>query len=217
LAAIAQDELSSSALRDAMRKLSRRWLKRFDTMADQLADYFATAVSTRTDAQLKRILKDGGFSVEFKMSMAQRDVLNATIAENVSLIKSIPRQYLTSVEGIVSRSVQTGRDMKALSDDLQKAFGVTKRRAAIISRDQSNKATAMLTRARHLELGITENVWVHSAGGKHPRPTHVRAGQDGVKFDVATGWKDPATGKYIWPGTEINCRCIGRPVIKALS
>ena len=200
-----------------MRKLSRRWLKRFDTMADLLADYFAQSVSARTDAQLKRILKDGGFAVEFKMSRAQRDVLNATVQENVSLIRSIPRQYLTQVEGIVSRSVQTGRDMKALSDDLQKAFGVTKRRAAIISRDQSNKATAMLTRARHLELGITENVWVHSRGGKVPRPTHVKAGLDGVRFDVAKGWYDPAVGEYVWPGTLINCRCVGRPVIKALS
>ena len=135
---IAQDELSSGALRAAMRKLSsRRWLKRFDTMAGELGAYFAQSVSQRTDAQLKRILKDGGFSVEFNMSRAQRDVLNATVAENVSLIRSIPRTYLTQVEGIVSRSVQTGRDMKALSDDLQKAFGVTKRRAAIISRDQS--------------------------------------------------------------------------------
>lgn len=214
---LAQDELSSTALRDAMRKLSRRWLKRFDTMAGELAQYFATSVSARTDAQLRKILKDGGFSVEFKMSMAQRDVLNATIAENVSLIKSIPRQYLTQVEGIVSRSVQTGRDMKALSDDLQKAFGVTKRRAAIISRDQSNKATAMLTRARHLELGITENEWVHSHGGKVPRPTHAAAGRDRTRFDVAKGWYDPAVGEHVWPGTLINCRCLGRPVIRALS
>lgn len=213
---IAQDELSSSALRVAMRKLSRRWLRNFDLAAKKLADYFAQDISERSDAQLKKILKDGGFSVEFKMSAAQRDVLNATIQENVSLIKSIPREYLTRVEGMVMRSVQTGRDMKQLSDDLQTAFGVSKRRAAIISRDQSNKATAMLTRARHLELGITENVWVHSRGGKTPRPTHVKAGEDGVTFDVAKGWYDPAVGDYIWPGTLINCRCVGRPVIKAL-
>lgn len=214
---IAMDELSSSALRAAMRKLSRRWLKRFDTMAEQLADYFAQSIQDRTDKQLKKNLKDGGFSVEFNMSRAQRDVLNATVQENVSLIKSIPREYLTRVEGMVSRSVQTGRDMKQLSDDLQKAFGVSKRRAAIISRDQNNKATAMLTRARHLELNITENIWVHSHGGKVPRPTHVKAGADGVRFDVAKGWYDPAVGQYIWPGTLINCRCVGRPVIKALT
>jgi hypothetical protein len=215
-ASIAQDELSSAAMRAAMRKLSRRWLRRFDDMAEKLAAYFAQSVSDRADGQLRKILKDGGFAVDFTMSPAQRDVLNATVNENVALIKSIPREYLSRVEGHVMRSVQTGRDMKQLSDDLQRSFGVSKRRAAIISRDQNNKATAMLTRARHLELGITENVWVHSRGGKVPRPTHVKASAEGVLFDVAKGWYDPAVGEYIWPGTLINCRCVGRPVIKAL-
>src|ERR1700742_3212587 len=44
---IAADELPVSALRAALRKLTRRWQKQFNDAAPKLADYFATAVEKR--------------------------------------------------------------------------------------------------------------------------------------------------------------------------
>lgn len=214
---IAQDESPAAALRNAVRRLARRWLSRFDTAAQELAEYFATAVSRRSDAALKSILKRGGFSVEWKMTRAQNDVLQATVAENVALIKSIPAQYLTQVEGLVMRAVQTGRDVGELTTALQRQFGLTRRRAAFIALDQNNKATAALTRARQIEIGVTEAIWVHSGGGKKPRPTHVRAGRERARYDVREGWFDPAEGRKILPGELIRCRCVGRSVIKGFS
>jgi SPP1 gp7 family putative phage head morphogenesis protein len=192
-------------------KLTRRWTKRWNDASKSLADYFAQDVSDRSDAQLKSILKKAGISVQFKMTPAQRDIIKATVNANVSLIKSIPQQYLGQVEGIVMRSVQTGRDLGQLSKDLQTRLGVTKKRAALISRDQNNKATSALQRARQQEIGITEAVWMHSHGGKEPRPTHEA--NDGKRYKVATGWFDPAVKKNIWPGELINCRCTSRSVL----
>ena len=74
---LAQDELSAAVLKRVMRELSRRWLRRFDDAAQKLAEYFATSVSQRSDATLKRILKEGGISVEWKMTAAQRDIMQA--------------------------------------------------------------------------------------------------------------------------------------------
>lgn len=217
VAELAQDELSSAALREAMRKLAKRWNERFDDAAQKLASYFSQSIGKRSDAVLRKILKDGGFSVEFKMTRAMRDVMNATISEQVGLIKSIPQQFLTNVEGIVMRGVTTGRDLGAISTALQEQLGVTKRRAAFIARDQSNKATASMTRVRQLEIGLTEAVWVHSGGGAHPRPTHLKAGRDKQRYDIAKGWYDPAVGEFIWPGMLPNCRCVSRPVVKGFS
>jgi uncharacterized protein with gpF-like domain len=118
---------------------------------------------------------------------------------------------------MVMRSVQTGRDLGRLAKDLQKQFGVTKRRAALIARDQNNKATASMTRVRQVQLGITEAIWVHSGAGKHPRPTHVKAGRDSVRYDVSKGWFDPDAKQWIWPGILVNCRCVSKPVIKGFS
>ncbi|HEX2753734.1 MAG TPA: phage minor head protein [Alphaproteobacteria bacterium] len=214
---IAQDETPAEALRKSMKDLSSRWTKRFDEMASKMAGYFAQSVERRTTASLKKIMKDGGWTVEFKMTPAMRDVVDATVNANVSLIKSIPEQYLSQVEGMVMRSVQTGRDLGQLSKELQEQLGVTKRRAAFIARDQNSKATSALSRARELELGLDEAIWVHSGGGKHPRPTHLKAGREKTRFKISEGWLDPALGRLIQPGEEPNCRCIRKPLLKGFS
>jgi SPP1 gp7 family putative phage head morphogenesis protein len=208
---MALDASPAVVLKTVMSKLASRWQKRFDEAAPSLAKYFATAWYKRSDAQLRQILKDGGFSVAFKMTRPMNDVLRATVTEQVGLITNLSQQHLSQIEGAVMRSVAEGRDLFTLSKYLQKQHGITMRRAALIARDQNNKATANLQRVRQTELGITEAVWMHSHAGKTPRPTHVA--NDGKKYNIAKGWYDPAVKKRIWPGTEINCRCIGRSVV----
>jgi SPP1 gp7 family putative phage head morphogenesis protein len=212
---LAQDAIPAAALRRAIRRLTKRWKSRFDEAADELADWFGQAVSDRSDKALQAILRKGGISVRFKMSRAQRDVLHATVNANVSLIKSIPQKYLGAVEGIVMRGVQTGRDLQQVTKALQKEFGVTRRRAEFISRDQASKATSSLHRARLIELGIQEAIWIHSHAGKTPRPSHVA--MHGKKYDVVKGMWDPDEGEWITPGFLINCRCVSRPIVKGFS
>lgn len=214
---MAQDESATSTLRRAIRAMVRRWQSRFDDAARDLAAYFATDVSKRSDAVLRRILKDGGFSIEWTMTPAQREIMQATVEQSVGLIKSIPRQYLGQVETLVMQSVQTGRDLQHLTDDLQRQFHVTRRRATLIAKDQNNKATAAFTRARQVEIGVQEAIWVHSGGGREPRPTHVAAGRARTRYDVEKGWLDPHEDRYIFPGELINCRCVSRAVIKGFS
>lgn len=208
---MAMDATPANELRDALAKLSRQWLYRFDELSNWLADHFAQDVADRSDHALNAALRRAGFTVKFKMTPAMRDILRATVHENVNLIRSIPAQHLTQVEGMVMRSVQTGRDLSSLSRDLQERLGVSKRRAALIARDQNNKATSAFTRARQVELGVQEAIWQHSHAGKKPRPTHVR--MDGKKYDVTEGMYDSAEGRNVFPGELINCRCTSRSVI----
>lgn len=210
---MAKDASPAMELRRAMRKLRRRWLRRFDDGSQELAEWFAKDAADRSDRALAALLRKAGMSVKFTMTRAVNDANQAAIGENVGLIRSIPEQYLTQVEGHVMRSVQTGRDLGSLTRDLQESFGVTKRRAAFIARDQNNKATAVIVRARQKELGLTKAMWLHSAGGKHPRPEHVA--MSGKMYDVEKGAF--LEGKWTWPGHEINCRCVSRTVIPGLT
>lgn len=196
-----------------MSDLGARWQKQFDKAAPKLADYFATAVSERSATALKTILREGGWTVKFTMTPAMADVFEATVAQNVQLIKSIPQQYLLDVQGAVMRSVQAGRDLGSLAKHLEAAYGVSKRRAALIARDQNNKATSALTAARQISVGISKGVWRHSAAGKEPRPKHVKA--DGTVFDLRKGLPiGDKPGSWVMPGEEINCRCFWVPVIE---
>lgn len=208
--ALAFDRSPADWLKSAFDKLARRWLRQFDQGADKLAEWFTTATSRRSDAALQGILRKSGFAVEFRMTPAMRDIRDATVHENVALIKSIPREYLTQVEGSVMRSVTAGRDLGTLVTELRHHHGVTKRRAALIARQQNNAATAAFTRARQVEHGL-QAVWMHSYAGKEPRPTHLA--NNGKPYDPAVGWYDPAEKKHIFPGQLINCRCFSRTVI----
>jgi SPP1 gp7 family putative phage head morphogenesis protein len=210
---MAQDRSPAEELRMAVRALARGWLSRFDLMSRQLAAYFAKRVRDRTDANLRSILRKGGIAVKFKMTPAMRDVLDATTTANVNLIKSIPQRYLGAVEGMVMRSVQTGRDIAGLTQELEQAYGVTRRRAALIAKHQNNMATASMQRVRQTEMGIKEAVWLHSHGGQTPRRTHIA--NHGKRYNIELGWfdPDPKVRKRIWPGELINCRCVQKSVV----
>jgi uncharacterized protein with gpF-like domain len=213
-----RDGSPANAMRRAIHRMSRRWLKAFDRGADDLAKYFVDKASGATDIQLKDILKKAGFTVQFKTTAEVNNAMQAAIGENVGLIKSIASEHLTQVEGLVMRHMQAGRDLGALTKDLTERYDITKKRAAFIARDQSNKMTAVINRTRQNELGITQARWKHSGAGKHPRLSHLAAGRDnggkGKLYDIVKGCE--IDGEYIWPGQLPNCRCTSQSVIPGL-
>jgi uncharacterized protein with gpF-like domain len=205
-------------LREEMDNLGRHWQDRFDKMADDLARHFAKSAAERADGSFQAILKRGGWTVKFRNTKAVNDITQASIGENVALIRSIPSEYHTQVQGIVMRSVQQGRDLGYATQEIEKQFGVTRRRAAIIARDQNAKMTAAITRTRQAEIGVTEAIWVHSHAGKHPRQSHLDFANGklgGPVYKIAEGVV--LDGERVWPGTAINCRCFSKPIIEGFS
>ena len=194
-----------------LRNLSERWQGRFDEMAPKVAESFVRNQFKGTNNAMRQALRDAGWSIEFKLTPAMRDAFEASLAENVGLIRSIPAKYLQEVEGIVMRNYAAGRDLKSMAAEIRSRYKVTANRAVLISRDQANKANAIVQKARQQELGIVSAIWMHSHAGKTPRPTHVA--MNGKRYDVEKGMWDSAVGKYVWPGEEINCRCQQRSVL----
>lgn len=207
-ATMAQDAGAMDNLTRVMDAMSDRWVARFDAIAEDLAEYFGAEASERAESSLQAALRDGGITVRFRPSAATKQVIDATVQQSVSLIKSIPRKYLEQVRGDVTRSVQEGRDLASLTRQLQQKYGATRERAALIARDQNNKATSALVKQRQIDLGGRAR-WRHSHAGKHPRSSHVRA--DGKIYDPRKGMY--LDGKWTWPGVEINCRCTSETVM----
>jgi len=205
----AQDASPSNDIKKVLNELAKRWIAKFDEWAPKIAEAYLQGMFKASDSAFRQALKDSGWTVDFKMTPAVRDAFNASLEENVGLIRSIPEQYLQQVEGVVMRSYAVGRDLESMVKDLKQLYPKASRRAELIARDQSNKANAVVNRARQMELGITEAVWMHSHAGKNPRPDHVAA--DGKRYKIAEGCK--ISGEFVQPGEEINCRCISRPIL----
>jgi uncharacterized protein with gpF-like domain len=215
---LAMDATPVQLMKQIMRKLQKDWLARFNAAAPQLAEWFATETHKRSDAKLKKILRDGGISVRFRVSENVKTVMAASVGENVALIRSIPQQYFTSIEQKVMSSAVKGGDLQTLTADLQKTYGVTYNRAKFIARDQNNKLTSAINNAQALDAGAKEGIWYHSHGGHEPRKTHLKF--DGHRFDLRKGaYLETTGGKMGWtfPGYEINCRCFFKLVIPGIS
>jgi uncharacterized protein with gpF-like domain len=218
---LAQDESPAAALAAAMVELRRRWDREFSTIANTWGRRFTADATGHADRAFAAQLRKAGFTVKFTMSAKAQDVFTATLKEQVNLITSISAEAMTQLSSVVAQSVTTGRAVGDLAKALREQFGVERRRAATIARDQNSKATATITRVRQEELGITQARWSHSAGGKVPRPEHVafskgahRGQNPGPIYDIAKGAL--LEGKWTWPGVEINCRCVSVSILPGL-
>jgi hypothetical protein len=203
VATLAQDATPAQEMQDSFQELVKRWMKRFEDAAPTVAETYLVNAFRGSDTAMRMALKDAGWTVKFTMTPAMRDAFDASLAENVGLIKSIPAEYLQQVEGIVMRSYTVGRDLQTMVKELKALYPKAQNRAVLIARDQSNKSSAIVARTRQLELGLKEAIWLHSHAGKVPRPTHVA--MNGKRYLIADGMWDSAIGKWIQPGEEINC------------
>jgi SPP1 gp7 family putative phage head morphogenesis protein len=211
---LAEDLNPQARMTKAMKDYAKQWLQQFDSGSETIAKQFAKKAMKSHDISFVAALRKAGFSVKFQTTGAIESVLDDVIAENVKLIKSIPREYFDAIIDRVRDSVEKGRSMKELTHYLEDRYGVTQRRAALIARDQNNKATAAIHRTRQKESGISKARWVHTMASAQPREEHM--GWDGEVYDIDKGMYSDVDGEYVWPGTPINCGCTCMSIIPGL-
>lgn len=212
----AQDASVSSQARILTNKLSKRFQDLFGVKAKPLAERMVNASDKDSSKTLHASLKQlsGGLSLKTTTINAPlRNVIGASIAENVALIKSIPQQYILNVQGSVMRSITTGRGLQDLIPELDKYADETKNRAKNIALDQTRKVYNNMNRDRMKSLGVTRYEWIHSGGSVKPRPLHESYSGRIFRFDDPPVI-DEATGETGIPGQAINCRCTMKPVIE---
>jgi SPP1 gp7 family putative phage head morphogenesis protein len=208
---MAADATPTKELERLLEKWGRKWMARFTVMADKLSLDFSSKSQAATQTAMQSAFRKAGFTVPFKPTRKSIEAYKAVAAEQVGLIKSIAQKYHTDVQTQVWQSVKRGADLKTLSQQLEKDYGVTRRRAALIARDQNAKAKATIEAVRHQEIGIKQGIWMHSKAGKEPRPTHQA--MNNKLYDLNKGMWDSDEQKYVHPGELINCRCTMRPYI----
>lgn len=211
----------------AIRRVSSRFSSSlFDA---QIARVAASTVS-RAEADNAEHFRDSvnkAVGIDFQLitkTKGMTDYLEASTAENVNLIKSIPRDYFEKVESLVLGGMKDGLAPSAIAKQIQEETGVTARRAKLIARDQVSKLNSDLTRQRQASAGIEFYKSVDAGdvrvtgnpAGKYPNAKISCWGiarQDigyGVGiYKVADGatWKGE-TGLH--PGKHhILCRCVG--------
>lgn len=211
-----QDATIASQSRILLNALAAKFQDLFAKRARVLAETMVTGAEKASGTALHSSLEklSGGLSLKTRVTSGPlANIYKANVAENVSLIKSIPAEYLTKVMGSVMRAITTGNGLQDLIPALEKYEGQTHRRARNIALDQTRKAYNSINRGRMQALGIEAFQWRHSGGGAHPREDHVEMDGKTFRFD-ALPVIDPRTGERGIPGQAPNCRCTMAPVFE---
>lgn len=215
------DSNMGSQGRILMNLVGREWAALFDRAADGLVEKVMVDVDKFAGNNLDESLRKltGGLTIKTPdMPGELSDKVKAHIAENVSLIKSIPRQYHQKVEGVVLRSVSTGgkgaEDIykAAMREITAQGINVHKR-AELIARTETAKISATVQNERMQSVGIEEFIWRHSGGGAEPRKLHQDYHGQVFRMDDPP-IIDERTGQRGMPGTIWNCGCYAEPVLR---
>lgn len=216
-AGYAEDASFASMASRLIKQLQSRFNILFTRSAGGMAEALVHGVSRQAAVGLGQSLKEVSGGVTLKsdvVSGAVADVVKASVKSNVSLIKSIPQKYFDQIEGEVMRSIQTGKGLKDLQSRVQEIGSVSKKRANLIARDQTSKATTAINKTRMQGLGVKKFKWLHSYGGKEPRPLHKNVLNGNIYSMDDPPIIDERTGERGLPGQLINCRCRMVPVIE---
>lgn len=198
------------------RLLSKWRSPAFMNAASETAAAFVKTVNEQNQRRFSRNAKSIGIDV-FGDNIKLQNLLEASALDNSRLITTIPEQYLNQVQSIVMTNMKAGLLPRNIASQLREQFGVTKRRAALIARDQTSKINGEISKSRQEGAGFEYFKWLTS------QDSRVRDRHESIaKADVGYGpgiyrWDDPPKdekGNKIIPGSPINCRCVAVPVIK---
>lgn len=132
--------------------------------------------------------------------------LQAVLAENIALIRSLDDQLRNGISGAVFRGLANRSTAADVAREIRAQTGIARKRAELIAADQLQKLTGRLDQERQEQVGSDEFEWVHSRK-RYPRPEHIARNGKRFRWDSEIGRKDP-------PGRAIRCGCRARAVIK---
>ena len=127
---------------------------------------------------------------------------------NVDLIKTIPQEYFEQIREVIDTGYMEGKTTTSISKEIRRIYGVSKRRADFIARDQCSKLNGQITKAQQIDAGLEEYVW-RTTGDERVRNSHRAL--NGRKFR----WDEPpenTDGRTCHPGEDYGCRCVALPV-----
>lgn len=193
-----------SSVKNALENLKQKITNSIDLIAAQLATQIVLKQKKASDKQIAEMLQKST-GLDFTGLMRDEDLQDAVdsaIAANVSLIQSIPKQYLDKVEAAVLDGIQTGKRSEEIKKSILEIGYSTDSRAKLIAIDQLGKINGRLAQIRQQKLGITHYTWSTS---RDERVRHSHRLRDGLIF----AWNDPPSDGH--PGIPIRCRCVPIP------
>lgn len=210
------DASIASQARILMNKLQARFTVMFNRAATDATRRMVERSLRNSATTLKTSLKEMAGNVTLKtdiLTSELSDVVTASIAEAVGLIKRVPEKYLGQVQGDVMRSITSGTSLEA---SLDKQGVMIRNWSKNTAMDQTRKVYNSINRDRMQAVGVKKFEWLHSGGSNQPREYHKAQWPQGLNGGIFSFDDlpviDKRTGERGIPGQAPNCHCVMIPV-----
>ena len=178
----------------------------------KIEKFFDTQIF-KTDVKINKTLE--GITVAPKLTKDERNTIAKAYTKNLDkYIKDFSEKEIVELRSKIEKNVLEGGRYESMVDIIEKSYGVSKRKAKFLARQETGLMMSEFKKVRYLDAGVKEYIWTCAAGSpKHPvRPMHKAL--DGKKFS----WNNPPItdekGNRNNPGEDFNCRCYAIPVVK---
>ncbi|WP_288074655.1 phage minor head protein [Pseudomonas sp.] len=139
------------------------------------------------------------------------EALRGLMAEQVTLIKSIPLEAAKRVHELTLRGIEDSTRASEISREILRSGEVAESRARLIARTEVARTAANLTEARATSVGSVEYIW-RTSGDSDVREDHKDLNGKVFRWDTPPV-ADQHSGSRAHPGTIYNCRCYAEPII----
>lgn len=190
-------------------QLLQRYAEALTPWAERTAAEMLTEVNRRDESAWMQNAADLSRALRQEIRTAPTGAtMQALMAEQVTLIKSIPLDAAQRVHKLTIEGIEDSTRASEISKAIRASGDVAKSRADLIARTEVARTASTLTEARALHVGSPGYFWRTSDDGD-VRDSHRE--MEG-KF---VAWNDPPTldGMKGHAGQFPNCRCYPEPVI----
>jgi SPP1 gp7 family putative phage head morphogenesis protein len=142
--------------------------------------------------------------------VGMRDVLDASTKTE---IKVWAKEALARLRAEVDENASQGYRAEGLADRIRNEYGVSKGRANLIARQETNNFMANYRAARAADAGLEEYKWM-TTGKVNVRKDHAALHGKIFRYDKPP-ITDTRTGARNNPGQDFRCACTDCPVLRA--
>lgn len=206
---MAPDGILTAALSRRLEIALNRYADILDPWAEEVAKRMIADVSRRDASAWIKHGQAIGRALRKEITAAPTGAaMQASLAEQVRLIKSLPLEAAERVHKLAQEAMISGARAKEIAAEILRSGEVSKSRAMTIARTEVASTATALTKARVQFIGARSYIWRTSKDGA-VRPSHRAMEGKPVLWD-APPTLDNMTGHA---GEFPNCRCFCEVVL----
>ena len=187
----------------------RRYAEALTPWAESVASRMLNEVKARDDEAWRDLSESLSDDIRREiLSAPTGEVMRDLLAQQVTLIKSIPTEAAQRVHEMTIKAIEDGSRHGEMVAEIMRSGDVAKSRALLIARTETARTASVLTEARAKHVGSDGYIWrcAHDAD--------VRSSHKAMNGKFVP-WGSPPTldGLTGHAGCLPNCRCYPDPVI----